>query len=82
MKEILNESVNKLKLDKKIAKQLIEKEIDTIFKLCNYSRLELNDLGFINTQINDIIVSLQLIGLDIKKNHAKKNKALDNFMKS
>ena len=48
MKEILNESVNKLKLDKKIAKQLIEKEIDTIFKLCNYSRLELNDLGFIN----------------------------------
>ena len=82
MKEILNESVNKLKLDKKIAKQLIEKEIDTIIKLCNYSRLELNDLGFINTQINDIIVSLQLIGLDIKKNHAKKNKALENFMKS
>lgn len=82
MKEILNESVNKLKLDKKIAKQLIEKEIDTILKLCNYSRLELNELGFINTQINDIIVSLQLIGLDIKKNHAKKNKALENFMKS
>lgn len=82
MKELLNKSVNELKLEKKIKKMLIEKEVDTILKLCNYSRLELTDLGFVNTQINDIIVALQLVGLDLKKNHARKNKVVESYLKN
>ena len=78
MKKELENSVKELKIDKKIKNLLVEKEIDTVFKLCNYSRLELNEKGFVNSEINDIKVSLQLIGLDLKKNHAKKNK---NFIK-
>ena len=82
MKELLEKSINELKLDKKIKKMLIEKEVDTIIKLCNCSRLDLTELGFVNTQINDVIVSLQLIGLDLKKNHARKNKIVESYLKS
>ncbi len=81
MRELLNNSVDELKLDKKIKKILVEKEIDTVLKLCNHSRLELNDAGLINPQINDVIVSLQLVGLDLKKNHAKRNPIVESYLK-
>ena len=82
MRKILNKSVDELKLDKKIKKVLVEKEIDTVLKLCNHSRLELTDVGLINPQINDVIVSLQLVGLDLKKNHARKNTIVEGYLKS
>ena len=82
MRDILNKSVNELKLDKNIKKILVEKEIDTVLKLCNHSRLELNNAGLINPQINDVIVSLQLVGLDLKKNHARRNTIVEGYLKS
>ena len=63
-------------------KILIEKEIDTVVKLCNHSRLELIDAGLAHPQINDVIVSLQLVGLDLKKNHARKNTIVESYLKS
>lgn len=82
MKGILEKDISVLKMDSRIKKDLKEKEIDTVFKLCNFSRIELNSEGFTNNQINEMIVSLQLIGLDLKKNHAKKNTVLEFFLKS
>ena len=34
--------------------------------------------GLTNVDVNDISICLQLIGLDLKKNHAKKNMTIDN----
>ena len=81
MKSLLEKEISVLKMDNKLKKVLKEKEIDTIFKLCNYSRLELNSVGFTNNEINEMIVSLQLVGLDLKKNHAKKNTILESLLK-
>ena len=80
MKEILYKNISTLPLEKKIIKNLSDNEIDTIMKLCNHTRLDLSELGFSNNQINDIIVQLQLIGLDLKKNHAKRNTLLDSLV--
>lgn len=81
MKEILDGSTNTLKIDKKIKKILIDNNIDTILKVCEKSRLDLNAINLTNNQINEIIVALQLLGLDLKKNHTKKNKCLEKFIK-
>lgn len=81
MKSLLEKEISVLKMDNKLKKILKEKEIDTVFKLCNYSRLELNGVGFTNNEINEMIVSLQLVGLDLKKNHAKKNTILESLLK-
>ena len=43
--------------------------------------MELSDIGFENTQINSISVGLQLEGVDLKKNHAKRNTSIDKIAK-
>lgn len=78
MGRILEKNVSTLKLTKNTTEKLIENNIDTILKLCNCTRIQLSDLEFSNGEINDIIVNLQLIGLDLKKNHAKRNSLLKN----
>lgn len=80
MKKILEESIFILNLDKITSKRLSNNNIDTIIKLCEYSRIDLTKLEFTNEQINKIIVNLQLIGLDLKRNHAKRNTILDNMI--
>lgn len=80
MKKILEESIFILNLDKITSKRLSNNNIDTIIKLCEYSRMDLTKLEFTNEQINKIIVNLQLIGLDLKRNHAKRNTILDNMI--
>lgn len=79
MKEILEKSITTLNLDKNIVENLLSNNISTIFSLCNYSRIELVQLGFTNEQINEVIIKLQLIGLDLKQNHAKKNTLIENL---
>ena len=81
MKKILEENVSSLKIDKKIKQILVDNEIDTVYDLCNRSRLNLSDMGLTNNQINETIISLQLNGLDLRKNHAKKNPLLDSYAK-
>ena len=78
MKEVLKKEVNTLKLDKKIIGILNSKNIDTVYKLCNCSRMELASIGLSNNEINKLIIVMQLNGLDLKKNHAKKNSIILN----
>lgn len=80
MKNILNENIQVLNLDKAINSKLISNQIDTVFKLCYCSRMGLSELDFTNEQINKIIVNLQLVGLDLKKNHAKRNTLVDSII--
>ena len=78
MKKILEKNVSTLKINKNLAEKLLQNNIDTILKLCECTRIQLSDLKFSNGEINEIIVNLQLIGLDLRKNHAKKNSLLKN----
>lgn len=79
MKEVYK-SVETMNLDKKTKSILINNNINTIFELCNYSRMELSDIKLINSQINKILIELQLKGLDLKANHAKKNSILEKYV--
>ena len=73
MKEILKKEVKEMIHDKKLLKRLEEIEIRTVEELCNHSRMELSQKGLENLYINDIIITLELNGIDLKPNHAKKN---------
>ena len=79
MEEKLKDNVYILKLSKDLYNKLLSHNINTIYELCNYSRMELTELKFENYEINDLIVKLQLIGLDLKSNHAKRNTLLDEI---
>ncbi len=79
MKEILEKNVLTLNLRRNLYNKLLSKNINTIFEICNYSRMELAELNFDNEEINEIIIKLQLIGLDLKSNHAKRNALLDGL---
>lgn len=81
MKEYLEMNVLNLGLGRNITNKLINNNIETVLNLCNYSRLELVDLEFYHNEINQIVISLQLLGLDLKKNHAKRNTILDGILK-
>ena len=73
MKEILGKNVNELIRDKNIINTLDEIGISSIGDLCNFSRMELNQKGLPNSAVNDIRIQLQLNGIDLKPNHARKN---------
>lgn len=77
MQKILNEDISKLNLDKNLREKMKDNNINTVLDLCNCSRMELSNLNFTNVQINDAAICLQLAGLDLKKNHAKKNTSID-----
>ncbi len=66
--KILENDVNELKLNSKIYSKLIDNNIDTIGKLCNYTRGDLRNLDFVQSDIQSIVIKLQLNGLDIKGN--------------
>lgn len=73
MKEIFKKDVKEIIKDKKILSALDHIGINSIEELCGYSRMELNEKGFENTSVKDIRIALQLNGIDLKPNHAKKN---------
>lgn len=73
----LYKDVTTLKINSKIANQLKQNNINNIYELCHYSRMELGELGITNTDINNIMVQLQLMGLNLKSNHAIKNTLID-----
>ena len=66
--KILENNVNDLNLNSKICSKLIRNIIDTIGKLCNYTKSDLRNLDFIQSDIQSIVIKLQLKGLDIKGN--------------
>ena len=66
--KILENNVNDLNLNSKICSKLIRNNIDTIGKLCNYTKSDLRSLDFVQSDIQSIVIKLQLKGLDIKGN--------------
>lgn len=78
MNNILERDIKTLGLNKNLIDKLIENNILNVYKLCSYSRMELSKLKFTNDEINDLIIKMQLLGLDIKKNHAKNNSLIIN----
>ena len=61
------DSVSTLKLDKKLINKLISKDIMIINDLWKLRRQDLKNLGFSDREIKDIIISLELNGLDLGK---------------
>lgn len=79
MQKILKDDIVTLNLEKQLKSRLKESNVNTVLELCNLSRMELSSLDFTNSQINDIAICLQLSGLDLKKNHAKKNSTISGI---
>lgn len=82
MVELLKREVKILKIRKEILDKLNKNNIHTILELCNNSRIDLSKKDFIKEEINEIIITLQLLGLDLKKNHAKKNHIIEDIIQS
>ena len=80
MNKILERKIETLAINKKMIDILRLKEINTVYDICEYSRMELTSIGLNNNQINQIVVLLQLEGFDLKPNHAKKNTILDKYI--
>ena len=73
MREIFGKEVKEVIKDKKILGSLETIGINNVAELCTYSRMELSERGLANSMVNDIRISLQLNGIDLKPNHARKN---------
>ena len=73
----LYKDITTLKVNSKVAEKLKHNNINNIYELCHYSKIELGQLGIPNTDINNIMVQLQLLGLNLKSNHAIRNTLID-----
>lgn len=60
-------SINSLSLEKDIINKLKDININYIEELWQLKRSDLKSNNFNNDEINKIIISLQLIGLDLNK---------------
>lgn len=77
MMEALKNNISTLSINKKVVECLNNNGIQTIKDLCKCSRMDLANKGLENSEIKDIMITLQLKGLDLKPNHAKKNVLID-----
>lgn len=59
--------ISSLSLSKELINKLKDKELNYIEDVWVLKRINLKTLGFSNDEINNIIISLQLIGLDLNK---------------
>lgn len=69
MKEVLTKNLNVLKLDGDIIKKLNVFDINKVYELCALNRKLLKSYGLTLNEINEIIVKLQLSGLDLSKKY-------------
>lgn len=63
----LEASIKELDLDKKIYTILINNDIKLIKDLWVLNRIKLKEMGLKDRDIKDIIIQLQLVGLDLNK---------------
>jgi len=63
----VNNNISELKLQDPLLMKLRNKHIELINDVWILSRKELKQLGLIDSEINSIIISLQLMGLDLNK---------------
>ena len=62
-----NTKLKDLKLDDSALRILDENEIFTLEDVWHYKRIELKKLGIADSQINQIRITLQLMGKDLNK---------------
>ena len=67
MFKINNRDISKLSLSKELINKLKDKKLNYIEDVWQLKRINLKTLGFTNDEIKEIIISLQLIGLDLNK---------------
>ena len=67
MFKINNKEVNNLSISKELINKLKDKELNYIEDVWALKRNNLKTLGFTNDEIKEIVISLQLIGLDLNK---------------
>ncbi len=67
MKEKLKENVNTLHLDSIIIKKMLANNIMTIEDLWKLKRKDLKELNFTDSEINKIVICLELYGIDLGK---------------
>lgn len=60
-------TISSLSLSKELINKLKDKELNYIEDVWVLKRIDLKNMCFSNDEINDIIISLQLIGLDLNK---------------
>lgn len=75
---MLEENIEKLKLDKVITDFLERNRIIKVRQLTNKTKTELKDLGLQVHQISKIEVKLQLEGLELATNNKKTGKRRNN----
>ena len=67
-REVLKKNIEILNLDDSIIKKLKENNINIIEELWVINRHKLKDMNFKDNEINQIIIKLQLIGIDLNHN--------------
>ena len=72
MKDILKKDINYTNIDKNIILKLKQIDITYVYELCMQNRKSLKNAGFSSKEISDIIVKLQLQGLDLNKKYKVK----------
>ncbi|MBP3635834.1 MAG: hypothetical protein J6J17_05225 [Bacilli bacterium] len=63
----ISESIKILNLESSTQERLLSSNINTIEKLWMLNRLNLKMLNFTDSEIKDIIIKLQLIGISLNK---------------
>ena len=63
----LSKEIKELELDEKIESKLKENNINYIEDLWKQNKKSLKSMGFSDSQINNIIIKLQLIGISLNK---------------
>ena len=66
-KEVLNKDIEILNLNSNILNKLKNNSIYTIEQLWYLNRKKLKDINLKDSEINQVIIKLQLIGLDLNK---------------
>ena len=66
-KDVLNKKITIDDFDSKIVGILLKENINTIYDLWNLTRKDLKKMGLTDSDINLVIIKLQLMGLDLNK---------------
>lgn len=70
MKEkIINENIDRLNISCKLIELLKQNKITKISHLCNKTKTNLRNINLTNTEISQVEIELQLLGLDLKNNY-------------
>jgi DNA-directed RNA polymerase alpha subunit len=63
----LDGPISKLEMDQTILENLEANNIYTINDLWNLERKDLKDMGLSDSQINQVVIKMQLCGIDLNK---------------